>query len=45
MKLAIQQTRDGSHTLCNLELNQTYHSIHGAVYESVHVFEPGWSLC
>jgi tRNA U34 5-methylaminomethyl-2-thiouridine-forming methyltransferase MnmC len=38
MKLAIQQTRDGSHTLCNLELNQTYHSIHGAVYESIHVF-------
>jgi len=31
-------TKDGSHTLKNSELNETYHSIHGAVQESVHVF-------
>lgn len=31
-------TKDGSHTLKNLNLNETYHSIHGAVQESLHVF-------
>lgn len=31
-------TSDGSHSLRNTELNETYHSIHGAVQESVHVF-------
>lgn len=31
-------TKDGSHTLKNNELNETYHSIHGAVQESRHVF-------
>jgi tRNA U34 5-methylaminomethyl-2-thiouridine-forming methyltransferase MnmC len=31
-------TKDGSHTLKNSELNETYHSIHGAVQESMHVF-------
>ncbi|MBX2968603.1 MAG: tRNA (5-methylaminomethyl-2-thiouridine)(34)-methyltransferase MnmD [Cyclobacteriaceae bacterium] len=31
-------TKDGSHTLKNLDLNETYHSIHGAVQESLHVF-------
>src|SRR5258706_8985900 len=31
-------TSDGSHSLRNRELNETYHSIHGAVQESVHVF-------
>jgi len=31
-------TKDGSHTLKNSELNETYHSIHGAVQESAHVF-------
>ncbi len=31
-------TKDGSHTLKNSELNETYHSIHGAVQESRHVF-------
>jgi tRNA U34 5-methylaminomethyl-2-thiouridine-forming methyltransferase MnmC len=38
MNLAIRQTSDGSHTLCNLDMNETYHSIYGAVYESQHVF-------
>ncbi|MGK7397017.1 MAG: tRNA (5-methylaminomethyl-2-thiouridine)(34)-methyltransferase MnmD [Candidatus Cyclobacteriaceae bacterium M3_2C_046] len=31
-------TRDGSHTLLNTTLNETYHSLHGAVQESKHVF-------
>ena len=31
-------TRDGSHTILLPELNVTYHSIHGAVQESKHVF-------
>src|SRR5258706_15628237 len=31
-------TSDGSHSLRNTELNETYHSIHGAVQESVHIF-------
>lgn len=31
-------TQDGSHTLRNTQLNETYHSVHGAVQESEHVF-------
>ncbi len=31
-------TSDGSHSLLNTQLNETYHSIHGAIQESVHVF-------
>lgn len=31
-------TEDGSHSLLNTALNETYHSIHGALQESVHVF-------
>lgn len=31
-------TADGSHSLLNEDLNETYHSIHGAIQESVHVF-------
>ena len=31
-------TSDGSHTLFNTELNETYHSVHGAIQESLHVF-------
>jgi tRNA U34 5-methylaminomethyl-2-thiouridine-forming methyltransferase MnmC len=31
-------TSDGSHSLVNTELNETYHSIHGAIQESTHVF-------
>ena len=29
---------DGSHTLYHEELNETYHSTHGAIQESMHVF-------
>lgn len=36
--LEIITTSDGSHTLRNKQLNETYHSIHGAVQESAHVF-------
>ena len=31
-------TEDGSHTLLNIELNEQYHSLHGAINESKHVF-------
>lgn len=31
-------TEDGSHTLYSAELNETYHSRHGAIRESMHVF-------
>ena len=37
-ELEIITTSDGSHTLRNKQLNETYHSIHGAVQESTHVF-------
>jgi tRNA U34 5-methylaminomethyl-2-thiouridine-forming methyltransferase MnmC len=37
-QLEIITTSDGSHTVWNKELNETYHSIHGAVQESMHVF-------
>ena len=31
-------TSDGSHSLLNEALNETYHSVHGAIQESQHVF-------
>lgn len=31
-------TSDGSHTLLNTVLNEPYHSVHGAMTESLHVF-------
>jgi tRNA U34 5-methylaminomethyl-2-thiouridine-forming methyltransferase MnmC len=31
-------TSDGSHSLLHTELNETYHSVHGAIQESKHVF-------
>lgn len=36
--LEIILTSDGSHTLRNNQLHETYHSVHGAVQESIHVF-------
>ena len=36
--LKIITTSDGSHSLLNEQLNETYHSVHGAIQESVHVF-------
>ena len=37
-KVELKKSRDGSHTLYLPELNETYHSIHGAINESKHVF-------
>jgi tRNA U34 5-methylaminomethyl-2-thiouridine-forming methyltransferase MnmC len=36
--LQIITTSDGSHSLLNTTLNETYHSHHGALQESLHVF-------
>jgi tRNA U34 5-methylaminomethyl-2-thiouridine-forming methyltransferase MnmC len=36
--IKIITTSDGSHSILNTELEETYHSIHGAVQESLHVF-------
>ncbi|GAB1445965.1 MAG: tRNA (5-methylaminomethyl-2-thiouridine)(34)-methyltransferase MnmD [Cyclobacteriaceae bacterium] len=36
--LQLINTSDGSHTIKNLELNETYHSTHGALQESNHVY-------
>jgi tRNA U34 5-methylaminomethyl-2-thiouridine-forming methyltransferase MnmC len=38
MSLKLIQTNDGSHSLLNEEMNETYHSIHGALQEAQHVF-------
>ena len=37
-KRRLQLTGDGSHTIFLPELNETYHSTHGAIQESNHVF-------
>ncbi len=36
--IKIITTSDGSHSLLNEDLSETYHSIHGAIQESLHVF-------
>lgn len=38
MKVEVRQTKDGSSTLYVPELNEHYHSVHGALQESMHVF-------
>jgi tRNA U34 5-methylaminomethyl-2-thiouridine-forming methyltransferase MnmC len=38
MQSELRITRDGSHTLYLPEMDETYHSINGAVTESLHVF-------
>jgi len=38
MKREFRVTEDGSHTLYLPELDEPYHSIHGAIQESLHVF-------
>lgn len=38
MPLQLQETGDGSHTLYNEQLDETYHSHHGALAEARHVF-------
>jgi tRNA U34 5-methylaminomethyl-2-thiouridine-forming methyltransferase MnmC len=37
-EIKIIESGDGSHTLLHSTLNETYHSMHGAVQESEHVF-------
>ena len=37
-KIAFKITEDGSHTLYLEELDETYHSKHGAIQEAMHVF-------
>jgi tRNA U34 5-methylaminomethyl-2-thiouridine-forming methyltransferase MnmC len=42
----IQTTADGSHTLFVPEIDESYHSVHGAIQESTFVFiEQGLRLC
>src|SRR5690348_14051127 len=38
MERLLQLTSDGSHTIAVPSMHVTYHSIHGAIQESVHVF-------
>lgn len=38
MERSLRQTEDGSHTLYVEELDEVYHSTHGAIQESMHVF-------
>ena len=38
MPLELIETKDGSHSLYNTDLDETYHSVHGALNESLHVF-------
>lgn len=38
VKIEIKQTHDGSPTLYRPDIDETYHSIHGAIQESRHVF-------
>jgi tRNA U34 5-methylaminomethyl-2-thiouridine-forming methyltransferase MnmC len=37
-RIEVITTKDGSSSLLNLDLNETYHSTHGAIQESRHVF-------
>lgn len=36
--ITLVRTGDGSHTLHHAQFNEPYHSLHGAVHESTHVF-------
>ncbi len=38
MSVKIITTSDGSHSLLDDTLNETYHSVHGAIQESAYVF-------
>ena len=38
MNVEVKQTNDGSNTLFVPELNEHYHSVHGALQEALHVF-------
>ncbi|MDR2621927.1 MAG: tRNA (5-methylaminomethyl-2-thiouridine)(34)-methyltransferase MnmD [Dysgonamonadaceae bacterium] len=46
MKIEIQTTTDGSHTLFLPEMDEHYHSVNGAIQESKHVYlEAGFKQC
>lgn len=46
MKIEFQITEDGSHTLFVPELDEHYHSVHGAIQESKHIFiDAGLQKC
>lgn len=46
MKIRIETTADGSHTLFVPEMNEHYHSINGAIQESQHVYiKAGFNQC
>ncbi|HRZ97284.1 MAG TPA: tRNA (5-methylaminomethyl-2-thiouridine)(34)-methyltransferase MnmD [Paludibacter sp.] len=46
MNIEIKITSDGSHTLYVPEIDESYHSAHGAIQESRHIFiEAGLKLC
>ena len=46
MNLTIQNTKDGSNTIYSEVFKETYHSINGAITESMHVFiREGLSIC
>lgn len=38
MKVELRESNDGSSTLYNVDLDETYHSVHGAIQEAKHVF-------
>jgi tRNA U34 5-methylaminomethyl-2-thiouridine-forming methyltransferase MnmC len=38
MNIKIATTQDGSHTLFNETIGEHYHSVHGAIQESMHIF-------
>ena len=38
MKLIVRTSNDGSHTLYREDIDETYHSTHGAIQEAIHVF-------
>lgn len=37
-KIEIVKSSDGSHTLYRVDMNEHYHSVHGAIREALHVF-------
>ena len=44
--IELRLTEDGSHTLFVPEMNEHYHSIHGAIQESMHIFiTQGFDTC
>ena len=45
-KLKLIQTSDGSHSICDIEKDEIYHSRYGAIQESQHIFiNNGLKLC